>query len=181
MGIAHVVTVFCQLFSRFDIIDKAVIFRTIVPLPRAQMHLIHGHRRFFGIFLLSFFHPFSVRPGEVGKVYCNRSGSRPEFCGKGIGVCLKNPFPCLCQNSILIKLSYPHSGIEAFIDSGTFQRKHGILFRIPAISITYDGHAPCMRCPNSKMNPLLPFKASRMSTHLLINFIMPSVSKKIPV
>ena len=119
MGIAHVVTVFCQLFSRFDVIDKTVIFRTVATFPGAQMYFIHGQGGFFRISFLSLLHPFSVCPGKIGKVCCNRGGSRSEFRGKGIGVCLENPFPGLCQNSILIKLSYPHSGIKSFINART--------------------------------------------------------------
>ena len=102
------------------------------------MHLIDGHRAFFGVLLLAGGHPQGVLPVVMGDIRHDGGGVRAQLGLVGIGVGLEENVPLLGLNGKLIEGILTETGDKEIIDPGLRQKLHLVLARSPAVEIAHD-------------------------------------------
>ena len=137
MGIAHVLHIFSQLNSSLPVCIKSIFFFSVFFSPGAQMNLINTHGSFSGIGGPAFLQPGGIRPFIRGVRSDSRGGSGAEFGASGVGIRFKQELSGLGNNGKFVEIAFFQTWYKDFINSGGFQKGHGMRFRLPVVKIAY--------------------------------------------
>ena len=183
MGISHFLHIVRQCVGQFPIVIESFILFVFPGMffPGTRMDLVNSHGVFFHVELLPFLHPCGVGPFVVSNIHYFGSRAGTKFRTIGIRIRLVKLFSFIGGDTEFIEIPYPHFWNKELINPHIIVTAHHICFRIPVVKISYYRNALCVGSPHCEENSLFFSLRSGMGSQKLIDFIMCSLSEKIPV
>src|ERR1700723_1798932 len=145
------------------------------------MEFVDGNWRVQGVLGFALLHPVLIRPG-VFQIPHQGGRTRWFFVEEAEWIRLVHHIPLLLRNDvILVNRTLGHSGNEPLPNPRTPTRLERMRAVIPPVEAANDGHAACIRRPDTEICTRLITNRSKMGAQGLVGAVITPLVEKIEI